>query len=46
MCGKNRGVLALVSEAVENDGSQLMVLHCFIQHFLCGECSYMCEGFS
>ena len=31
MCGKNKGVVALVSEAVENNGgSKSLVLHCII----------------
>jgi hypothetical protein len=30
MCGKNKGVVALVSKAVENGGSKPLVLHCII----------------
>jgi hypothetical protein len=42
MCGKNKGVVALVSKAVENDvGSKPLVLHCIIhQQSLCGNCSF------
>ncbi|UYV75705.1 EPM2AIP1 [Cordylochernes scorpioides] len=39
MSGKDKGVVALVSKAVENDGgSKPLVLHCFIhQQSLCGK---------
>ncbi|GFY62360.1 general transcription factor II-I repeat domain-containing protein 2 [Trichonephila inaurata madagascariensis] len=45
MCGKNKGVVALVSKAVENDGgSKPLVLHCIIhQQSLCGKCLDMSE---
>ncbi|XP_074026327.1 general transcription factor II-I repeat domain-containing protein 2-like [Leptinotarsa decemlineata] len=45
MNGKNKGVVALVSKAVENDGgSKPLVLHCIIhQQFLCGKCLDMSE---
>ncbi|XP_050516134.1 general transcription factor II-I repeat domain-containing protein 2-like [Diabrotica virgifera virgifera] len=40
MSGKDKGVVALVSKAVENDGgSKPLVLHCIIhQQSLCGKC--------
>ncbi|CAH1100697.1 unnamed protein product [Psylliodes chrysocephalus] len=39
MCGKNKGVVALVSKAVENDGGlKPLDLHCIIhQQSLCGK---------
>ncbi|CAL1278657.1 unnamed protein product [Larinioides sclopetarius] len=45
MSGKNKGVVALVSKAVENDGgSKPLVLHCIIhQQSLCGKCLDMSE---
>ncbi|UYV63591.1 CUL1 [Cordylochernes scorpioides] len=45
MSGKDKGVVALVSKAVENDGgSKLLVLHCFIhQQSLCGKCLDMSD---
>ncbi|XP_057662939.1 general transcription factor II-I repeat domain-containing protein 2-like [Diorhabda carinulata] len=45
MSGKDKGVVALVSKAVENDGgSKPLVLHCIIhQQFLCGKCLHMSE---
>ncbi|CAH1107975.1 unnamed protein product [Psylliodes chrysocephalus] len=45
MCGKNKGVVALVSKAVENvGGSNPLVLHCIIhQQSLCGKCLDMSE---
>lgn len=31
MCGKNKGVVAVVSKALENDGgSKLLTVHCII----------------
>ncbi|GFY79150.1 general transcription factor II-I repeat domain-containing protein 2 [Trichonephila inaurata madagascariensis] len=43
--GINKGVVALVSKAVENDGgSKPLVLHCIIhQQSLCGKCLDMSE---
>lgn len=45
MSGKDKGVVALVSKAVENDGgSKPLVLHCIIhQQSLCGKCLDMSE---
>ncbi|KAL7645539.1 UNVERIFIED_CONTAM: hypothetical protein RMT77_003925 [Armadillidium vulgare] len=45
MCEKNKGVVAVVSKAVENDcGSKLLILHCIIhQQSLCGKCLDMSE---
>ena len=45
MCGKNRGVVALVSETIENiGGSKPLVFHCIIhQQSLCGKCLDMSE---
>ncbi|GFR33622.1 general transcription factor II-I repeat domain-containing protein 2 [Trichonephila clavata] len=45
MRGKDKGVVALVSKAVENDGgSKPLVLHCIIhQQSLCGKCLDMSE---
>ncbi|GFS46095.1 general transcription factor II-I repeat domain-containing protein 2 [Trichonephila inaurata madagascariensis] len=45
MCGKNKGLVAFVSKAVENDGgSKPLVLHCIIhQQSLCGKCLDMSE---
>ncbi|GFR29977.1 SCAN domain-containing protein 3 [Trichonephila clavata] len=45
MSGKDKGVVDLVSKAVENDGgSKLLVLHCIIhQQSLCGKCLDMSE---
>ncbi|CAL1295258.1 unnamed protein product [Larinioides sclopetarius] len=45
MSGKNKGVVALVSKAVENDGgSKPLALHCIIhQQSLCGKCLDMSE---
>ncbi|UYV75527.1 EPM2AIP1 [Cordylochernes scorpioides] len=45
MSGKDKGVVALVSKAVENDGgSKPLVLHCIIhQQSLCGKCLDMSD---
>ncbi|UYV82063.1 EPM2AIP1 [Cordylochernes scorpioides] len=45
MSGKDKGVIALVSKAVENDGgSKPLVLHCIIhQQSLCGKCLDMSD---
>ncbi|UYV77791.1 EPM2AIP1 [Cordylochernes scorpioides] len=45
MSGKDKGVVALVSKAVENDGgSKPLVLHCIIHHqSLCGKCLDMSD---
>ncbi|XP_042913870.1 protein FAM200A-like [Parasteatoda tepidariorum] len=45
MSGEDKGVVALVSKAVENDcGSKPLVLHCIIhQQSLCGKCFDMSE---
>ncbi|XP_071037122.1 protein FAM200A-like [Parasteatoda tepidariorum] len=45
MSGKDKGVVSLVSKAVENDGgSKPLVLHCIIhQQSLCGKCLDMSE---
>ena len=45
MGGKDKGVVAHVSKAVENDGgSKPLVLHCIIhQQSLCGKCLDMSE---
>ncbi|GFY73356.1 general transcription factor II-I repeat domain-containing protein 2 [Trichonephila inaurata madagascariensis] len=45
MCGKNKGVVTLVSKAVENvGGSKPIVLHCIIhQQSLCGKCLDMSQ---
>ena len=45
MSGKDKGLVALVSKAVENDGgSKPLVLHCIIhQQSLCGKCLDMSE---
>ncbi|UYV81096.1 EPM2AIP1 [Cordylochernes scorpioides] len=45
MSGKDKGVVALVSKAVENDGgSKPLVLHCILhQQSLCGKCLDMSD---
>nr|CAI5833565.1 unnamed protein product [Callosobruchus analis] len=47
MSGKDKGVVALVSKAAENDGgSKPFVLHCIIhQQSLCGKCLDMSESY-